>query len=150
MLFYLCSKRNDGTFPPRVEERVPCSRSSEHGTCKTVKSRFWPWLSGKRRYTLSSGSIHTTPHTPHPTPHTLHPSPYTLHPTPYTLHSTLSRKRDLREPHARQSECGRRASRQEERSISLCGHSLLPAGSVHTPRPHFGAGAATFAGWCPD
>ena len=31
--------------------------SSENGTCKTVKARFWPWLSGKRPANLSSCSL---------------------------------------------------------------------------------------------
>jgi len=29
--------------------------SSEHGTCKTVKARFWPWLSGILVYEHKSG-----------------------------------------------------------------------------------------------
>ena len=33
---------------------APPPLSGERGTYKTVKARFWPWLSGQRRQNLSS------------------------------------------------------------------------------------------------
>ena len=32
-------------------------RSSEHGTCKSVKARFWPWLSGESPENVENGAL---------------------------------------------------------------------------------------------
>jgi len=34
------------TFTDRSFDLFNVSLSSEYGTCKTVKARFWPWLAG--------------------------------------------------------------------------------------------------------
>ena len=36
--------RGEWEHPERIHRWEPMS--SEHGTCQTVKARFWPWLSG--------------------------------------------------------------------------------------------------------